>query len=287
MTKATKHFSNRIAIVFDFDDTLVPDSFDSLLESCDINAHQFRQQRIQPLINQEWDKILARFYALIDESIKQNNQITQEYLCCFGKSLTPFEGVSQMFKTLREKARVINPKIEIEYYLITCGMAEVARHNPIASNFRAIWGCEFDYNKDGGIHFMKKLVTHTEKTRYLFQIAKGIDQVEDDEKMFLFRDIPQEEMHIPLSQMIYVGDGASDIPCFSVLNEEGGIAIGVYKDSSTPEEWSKQVNIFRNQRVANIASANYSENSELMQSLKLAVEGICKKISLYQLSVGE
>ncbi len=67
---------------------------------------------------------------------------------------------------------------------------------------------------------MKKIVSHTEKTRYLFQIAKGIDRLEKDGKMFLFRDIPREEMHIPLTQMIYVGDGTSDIPCFSVLNQE-------------------------------------------------------------------
>lgn len=286
MAKATKHFSNRIAIVFDFDDTLVPDSFDSLLESCDIDANQFRQQRMQPLIKEGWDEILARFYALIDESIREGNKIDKEYLSSFGKSLPPFKGVQQMFEKLREAARVINPKIEVEYYLISCGMVEVARNNPIASNFKAMWGCEFHYNKDGGIEFMKKLVTHTEKTRYLFQIAKGIDSLEKDGKMFIFRDIPREEMHIPLNQMIYVGDGSSDIPCFSVLNEEGGVAIGVYKNS-TPEEWSKETSISRSQRVANLAAADYSENSELMQSLKLAVEGICKKISLHQLSAGE
>lgn len=286
MTKATKHFSNRIAIVFDFDDTLVPDSFDSLLESCDIDANQFRQEKMQPLINDGWDEILARFYALIEESARQGNKIDKKYLLSFGKSLTPFSGALEMFDTLREAARVINPKIEIEYYLISSGMVEVARNNPVASNFKAMWGCEFYYNKDGGIKFMKKIVSHTEKTRYLFQIAKGIDRLEKDGKMFLFRDMPREEMHIPLTQMIYVGDGTSDIPCFSVLNEEGGIAIAVYKNS-TSEEWSQENSISRSQRVANLAVADYSQDSELMQSLKLAVEGICKKISLLQLSVGE
>jgi phosphoglycolate phosphatase-like HAD superfamily hydrolase len=286
MTKATKQFSKRIAIVFDFDDTLVPDSFDSLLESCDIDANKFRQERMQPLINHGWDEILARFYALIEESSRQGNKIDKEYLAAFGKSLTPFDGALEMFETLQEAARVINPKIEIEYYLISSGMVEVARNNPVASKFKAMWGCEFHYNKDGGIEFMKKIVSHTEKTRYLFQIAKGIDNLEKDGKMFLFRDMPREEMHIPLTQMIYVGDGTSDIPCFSVLNEEGGIAIAVYKNS-TSEEWSQETSISRSQRVANLAAADYSENSELMQSLKLAVEGISKKISLLQLSVGE
>jgi phosphoglycolate phosphatase-like HAD superfamily hydrolase len=76
MTIATKLFSNRIAVVFDFDDTLVPDTVDSLLESLDIDALKFRQQRIQPLIDRGWDKILARFYALIEES-KQRVKVTE------------------------------------------------------------------------------------------------------------------------------------------------------------------------------------------------------------------
>lgn len=43
----------------------------------------------------------------------------------------------------------------------------------------------------------------------------------------------------------------------------------------------------RGQRIANLAPAEYSEDSELMQSLTLAVESMCKQIALHQLSVGE
>lgn len=97
-----------------------------------------------------------------------------------------------------------------------------------------MWGCEFYYGKDGGIEFLKKLVTHTEKTRYLFQLAKGIDNAakdDDNGKTFVYRDASAKELHLPLTQVIYVGDGSSDIPCFSLLNEEQGIAIGVVGSS--------------------------------------------------------
>jgi len=154
-----------------------------------------------------------------------------------------------------------------------------------------MWGCEFYYGKDGGIEFLKKLVTHTEKTRYLFQLAKGIDNApknnDDDEgKNFVYRDASAKKLHVPLTQVIYVGDGSSDIPCFSLLNEQQGIAIGVYKDS-TAQDWSREVEISQSQRVRNLASAEYSEDSELMRSLTLAVESLAKKISLLQLSVDE
>lgn len=286
MTLATKPFSNRIAVVFDFDDTLVPDTVDSLLASYGIDALQFRRQQIQPLIDSGWDKILARFYALIAESQRRDDKITREYIAKFGQELACFDGVPEMFEHLQQRARELNPKVEVEFYLITCGMVEIARHHCIAPHFKAMWGCEFHYGKDGEIQFLKKIVTHTEKTRYLFQLAKGIDQQKDDGQMFVYRDVPQEELHVPLTQVIYVGDGASDIPCFSLLNEEQGTAIGVYKDH-TPQEWGQELSMTQSQRVVNLAPADYSQDSELMQSLTLAVESICKQISLRQLSVGE
>ncbi len=86
--------------------------------------------------------------------------------------------------------------------------------------------------------------------------------------------------------MIYVGDGTSDIPCFSVLNEEQGVAIGVNKMRSAAD-WAQESSITQGQRVVNLAPADYREDSELMQSLVLALEGIGKQISLRQLSVGE
>jgi haloacid dehalogenase-like hydrolase len=286
MTVSTKPLSNRIAIVFDFDDTLVPDTVDALLESLGIDALEFRQEKIRPLIDKGWDKILARFYALIEESKRQGNKITQEYIASFGQELAPFDGVNKMFDHLQQSAYELNPKVEVEFYLITCGMVEIARHNCIAPNFKAMWGCEFSYGDRNGIEFLKKIVTHTEKTRYLFQIAKGFDDYQDDGKTFVYRDLPPEELHIPLAQVIYVGDGESDIPCFSLMNQEQGTAIALYKDS-TPEEWGRDLKMTQSQRVANLAPVDYSENSELMQSLTLAVEGLCKRIALQQLSVGE
>lgn len=286
MTVVTKPLSTRIAIVFDFDDTLVQDTVDALLLSLNIDAQKFRQERIRPLIDKGWDKILARFYALIEESKRQNNKITQEYIAKFGQELTPFDGVTQMFDHLRQRAHELNPKVEVEFYLITSGMVEIARHNCIAPNFKAMWGCEFYYGEHGGIEFVKKIVTHTEKTRHLYEVAKGLDDSNQDGKAFAYQDYPKEKLHVPLTQVIYVGDGESDIPCFSLMNQEQGTAIALYKDI-TPEEWGRDLSITQSQRVANLAPVDYNKDSELMQSLTLAVESLCKQISLQQLSVSE
>jgi phosphoglycolate phosphatase-like HAD superfamily hydrolase len=286
MTVVTKPLSNRIAVVFDFDDTLVQDTVDALLSSLGIDAQKFRQERIRPLIDKGWDKILARFYALIEESKRQNNKITQEYIAKFGQNLAPFDGVTEMFNHLRQRTHELNPKVEVEFYLITSGMVEIARHNCIASNFKAMWGCEFYYGEHGGIEFVKKIVTHTEKTRHLYELAKGLDDSNQDGTAFAYRDFPKEKLHVPLTQVIYVGDGESDIPCFSLMNQEQGTAIALYKDI-TPEEWGRDLSITQSQRVANLAPVDYNKDSELMQSLTLVVESLCKQISLQQLSAGE
>ena len=290
MTKATKPLSNRIAVVFDFDDTLVPDTFDTLLERCGFDAAAFRSERVKPLLEDGWDTIPARFYCLIEESRQREpkDKITKERLAQIGRELNPFDGVPEMFERLRQHACTIVPEVEVEFYLITGGIAEFARNSSIAHYFKAIWGCDFHYAEDGEIKFLKKFLTHTEKTRYLFHISKGIDQQDEEDLLFVYRNVSAEDLHVPLNQTIYIGDGASDIPCFSILNEHQGTAIGVYKDKDgSAQEWEYQAQVNANQRVVNLAPVDYSENSELMRSLILAIERICKQIALLRLSVGE
>ena len=284
---STKSVCNRIAIVFDFDDTLAPDTFDELIESLGLNVDQFRQQQYEPLKAAGWDRVAARFYCLIQESKRRKDiedKITKDSLMQFGQQLQPFAGVPEMFDRLHQHVHHLNSEINLEFYAITGGFAEVVRNTSISPYFEQIWGCEFHYSEIGEIEFLKRSISHTEKTRYLMQIASGQEQVESDGRSFAYRDVSKSELYVPLSQIIYVGDGVSDVPCFSILNDEGGIAIGVYKDA---QEWNRQIQISKSQRVANLALADYREDSELMRSLTLAVESLCKQIALRQLSVGE
>lgn len=292
MAEATHPLSQKIAIAFDFDDTLVPDSFDALLEYIGIDAARFRQEKYQPLREQGWDGIPARFYSLVRESRSRqpDEKITQELIAEFGQQLQPFEGVPEMFGRLRQRAEAIVPEIELEFYLITSGFAEVARYSCIAENFTAIWGCEFHYSESGEVEFLKRSVSHPEKTRFLYYLSKGINdqagEPAENDFLFVYEDIPPEQLAIPLTQVIYVGDGTSDIPCFAMLNQEGGTSIGVYP-SGTAQDWADNYDISRGERVANLAPATYAADSELMRSLTYAVESLCKKIQLRQFSLHE
>ena len=288
MITSTKPFANRLAVVFDFDETLAPDTFALLVKDMGLDADRFKQERVQPLVDDGWDKYIARAYCLVEESKTRagEDKITQARLAKVGRELQPYPGVPEMFDRLRQCAQNVVHDVEIEFYLISGGFIEMARNTSIAKNFKAMWGCQFHYGDNGEIKFIKQQMTNTEKTSYLYYLSKGMDGEKEKDLMYAFDNVAAEKLRIPLTQIIYVGDGASDAPCFAVVNQGGGIGIGLYKGSDR-DSWVQQDKIDVNQRVANIAPPDYSENSELMESLTLAVEGICKQIALRRLSIGE
>lgn len=243
---------------------------------------------MQPLIDAGWDKVAARCYCLVQESQArpEGSRITHDTLAQFGQTIQPFPGVEAMFGRLRERVHQLNKDIELEFYVITGGFGDIVRHTTIAPYFKKIWGCEFAYNEQGEICFLRRSISHTEKTRYLMQISSGQESVDGDGRAFAYRDIPEAQLYVPLSQVVYVGDGASDVPCFSLINDERGLAIGVFK-GDTADEWGEDVQVSESQRVVNLAAADYQDDSEMMRSLTLAIESLCKQIELRQLSVGE
>ena len=290
MNYATKPLSNRVAVVFDFDETLIPDdSFKALLRDCQLDVATFERERVDPLIDRGWHKYLARTYCLAQESRHREgkDKITRERLVNLGQKLHLIEGVSTMFESLRQRAIKIVPEVEVEFYLISGGFVDIARNTSIAQHFTKIWGCELAYDDRGEIQFLKQLMSHTEKTHYLYYLSLGIDREDEQDLMYNYRDVPVEKLHVPLNQVIYAGDGTSDIPCFTVINQYGGIALGIFRDNSTPEKWEHREKLTSSQQITNLVPANYDRDSELMRSLILSIECISKQIALLQLSIGE
>ncbi len=287
MNKATKSISNYIAIVFDFDETLIPnDSFNVLLQDCQIDIDSFSNKRVKPLVTDGWDKYLARAYCLVQESQqRQKNKITKNKLIEVGKKLKLHDGVTAIFARLQQRAK--ENEVELEFYLISGGLIDLASSTSIAKYFKKMWGCELHYNDRGEIDFLKKQMTHTEKTRYLYYLSKGIDKENERDLIYNYQDFPNDKIRIPLSQVVYVGDGTSDIPCFTVINQYGGIAIGVYPQNRNAHEWKHRENISSSQKLSNLVAANYQQDSEMMRSLLLAIDCISARIALRKLSVRE
>lgn len=288
MTIATRTVTNRIAVVFDFDETLTPkDSFAALLEDLSLDPNEFENSRMQPLLEAGWEKYLARAYCLVNESQRRSDKVTKDRLAKVGKEIALYPGTESLFDWLKTAISEISNDIELEFYLISGGFVDIPRNTSIAKDFKRMWGCEFHYGSAGEIEFMKKQMTHVEKTRYLFAISQGLDKHNEKDLVYNYESIPPEDLYVPLDQVIYIGDGASDVPCFSVIKEYGGIAIGIFLENRTAGEWEHLESVSRSQRLSNLVPASFDKESELVRSLTIGVEYLAKKIMLGQMSKGE
>lgn len=269
---------NKIAIIFDFDETLAEDSTTSFLESIGINTDDFWKNDVQELLNTEWDPIPAYLYKMVEYSQK-DNKITIDSFRKHGKKIKFFKGVPRLFTNLKKHVQN-KSDIELEFYIISSGIGEILRSTTIAKYFTEIWACDFFYNENGEIVFPKKIVSFTDKTRYLFHISKGLIGKDSKNRPFeVNRKFDQSKYRIPFKQMIFVGDGYTDIPCFSLVKKMEGISIAVY-DKKNINKWGTAWDFVEQDRVINLVPADYSKDSALVNSLKMAIDSIIKKKEL-------
>jgi len=171
-----------------------------------------------------------------------------------------------------------NPSIE--FYVISGGLEEIILGSTIASNFRAVRGCRFS-EVGGVVAAPKNIVTFTEKTRYIFEINKGQLMPERSSNPYAVNNnVIQENRRIPFYNMIYVGDGLTDVPCFSLLQSAGGKAFGVFdpkKKGSPKKAWEQLV---APKRVSTLNSPNYEADADLGALLRIAVENLCIDLDL-------
>ena len=285
MTRATQPYRNRIALIFDFDSTLGPSTYHKVLSNHGYNPGAFIDERVKPLIDDEWDEILARYHALIQASRNGENPITKTSIETIGKNLDLYPDVEHMFEQVRTwvNDNDYDTDITVEFYMLTAGMIEVPAASTIADKFKQIWAGECHFNDDGEIDFVKRIITHPEKNRYLIQLAKGLHLEGLIQPQNIHENMPLSDYYIPFDQMIYVGDGASDMSVFYLMEDKGGIAIGVVPGDSV-QDWEGYDDMTERRRVQNLAVADYSEESELMTTIRHAVRSIVEKIALRKMS---
>ena len=280
--------SDVIALVFDFDDTLAPDSTTGFLESLGVDTAAFWKDEVDPLLSQgDWDPVPAYLYKMIELSRQgRHGLITRDRLQAWGRRLPLHPGVTTLFERLRQAVRAAQPHIQLEFYLISSGIGDIVRATPIAGEFTDIWASEFIYDEQGGIAFPRRIVSFTDKTRYLFHIQKGLVGPEFRSRPFeVNRKVPQDRLRVPLDQMIFVGDGYTDIPCFSLVRAAGGYAFGVW-DPSHRDKRSRAWGFVEQGRVSNLNFARYGEDAELYHLLEAALVGLAGSISLKSRAYG-
>jgi hypothetical protein len=80
--------------------------------------------------------------------------------------------------------------------------------------------------------------------------------------------------------MVYIGDGPTDVPCFTVMKKNGGQAIAVYNpDDPRRAGFRKCYQLSTHaDRVKHIAPSDYRPNTHLRMLLEQMVEEIADRI---------
>lgn len=267
-----------IALIFDFDETLVEESTSALIESLGVDVNWFWATNVQELLNNDWDPVPAYMYKLIELSLsKEKALITKQSLKEHGKNLKFKPGVSTLFKNLKEFVSKSDKPINLEFYIISSGIGEVIKSSSIAKHFTDIWASDFEYNSENEILFPKKVLSFTDKTRYIFQISKGqVGDMYRNKPYIVNEKVEPKDFRTKIENMIYIGDGMTDIPCFSLLKKYNGATIAVY-DAQNMKAYGKAWKFVKDERVNNLNSANYNIGSDLYNSIIMALNEIIKR----------
>lgn len=276
-----------IALIFDFDDTLLPDSTTALLDSYGIDTKNFWGHSVKELIRSGYEPALAYLNRILENvgPTKPLGLLRNEDLRQFGQSLGTkfYPGLNGMLKELKEAVKSVSNQIDIEFYILSGGLQDLIEGNSfVAKNFNAVYACQFGEDPESGsIRQIKRCVTFTEKTRYLFEINKGIRPENVLENQYIVnKDVPQKNRRIPFRNMIYVGDGLTDIPCFSLIKKMGGIAFGVFNPLEEKSAKRALLEFLHTDRVISMHAPKYRKTDELGSLLRAAVSNVANRIEL-------
>lgn len=276
-----------IALIFDFDDTLMPDSTTELIKHYGVDPDEFWGSTVKDLLLKGYEPALAYLNKLLDyaEEGMPLASITNAGLRQFGKTLAPnfYSGLNTMLKELKDVAQNVSTDINLEFYIVSGGLQDLIEDIPLVKKyFSAVYGCQFgEHPRTGVIHQVKKCVTFTEKTRYLFEINKGISPRQVEENRYAVnKDVPVSRRRVPFKNMIYVGDGLTDIPCFSLVKRMNGMAFGVFNPAEAKSAKRALLEFLSTDRVISMHAPRYRRTDELGALLRAAVATVAQRVHL-------
>lgn len=283
--------ANIIAVVWDFDKTLVDGYMqDPIFEHYKQDANKFwTEVNALPSKYESQGIKVNKDTIYLNQFIKYTKEekfkgLNNNKLREFGGNLKFYNGIPEIFKKTKEKIEK-NTKyklygIEVEHYIVSKGMKQIIEGSNIRNYIKQVWACELiediDPNKpeEKIISEIGYTIDNTSKTRALFEINKGVGIWEDiDVNM----KIEKEFRRVQFENMIYIADGPSDIPAFSVIKKNGGSTFAIYPKGKEKE--FKQVEQMRKDgRIDMFAEADYSEGTTAYMWIMNKIEEYADRI---------
>lgn len=247
-----------VALIYDFDGTLSPGNMQEFgfIQAIGKTPEEFWRASDGIATGQDASNILAYMKLMFDEAKAKGISLRRSDFKRFGKDIKLFEGLHDWFTHVNEYGK--SKGVVVEHYINSSGLKEIIEGCPIAKEFKHIFASSFIYDDKGEAEWPGIAVDYTAKTQFIFKINKGIFSARDANQVN--ESIAEDKKRIPFTQMIYVGDGETDVPCMKIVSMFGGHSIAVYN----PENANKKAvaeKLLRQKRVSFITPANYSHNS--------------------------
>jgi len=270
-----------IALIIDCDGTIAEDTTTKLVSYIGINPTYF-WRRVRFMERQGWEPTLAYMKLLVDWQSRQGiKRITKKILQNVGQKINFSRGIPGYFKDIKNHVdqKYGRDGISLNIFVVSSGFEELIRASKITRYVDDIFGCRFEYDDKGVIIYPKAAVSFTEKTKFIYAINKGYSaEVLAGDPYCVNDQIPAHERPIPLENMIYIGDGPTDVPCMSLLKAEGCIIFAVYTEPrqgipKTTYELARQGRFTRGPY-----KRDYREGSDLRRVLESDIDGYAQRL---------
>ncbi len=261
-----------MAICYDFDGTLAPGNMQEydFIPAVGVSPKEFWAAAYALAERSDADTILAYMRLMLSKAEEAGVRVTRDSFRAFGSTITFFPGVEAWFG--RINAYALERGVRVEHYVISSGLREMIEGAAIAGEFRRVYASGFMYDERDVAVWPALAVNYTTKTQFLFRINKGSLEVYDNTMINKF--VPKGERPLPFTNMVYIGDGETDIPCFRLVKQEGGYAIAVYPPAEGVPTAGRSATerLLDEGRASLIAPADYTEGSRIDLSVKAIVD---------------
>lgn len=264
-----------IALVYDFDGTLSPKPMQeyTVLPKINEDPKAFWQEANRLARKHDADVLITYMHLMYRKAKDQGVRIDRNDLVKLGRKVELFAGVETWFDQIEDYIRLrAETSIEVRHYLISSGLAEIIEGTSIYPRFHSVFASEYLFDAYD-LPYPKRVISDTGKTQYLFRINKGLE----DLKLSINSHMPESERPIPFSNMIYFGDGETDVPSMAVTRKNGGHAVAVHYPGRSR---ARCVELFKAGRCDFFAPADYRRGSDLFRRTCLLLDRILADVRL-------
>ena len=218
------------SLIYDFDKTLSPNNMQEygFMRGLNIEPAAFWGACRDLAVRNRMDGVLAYMYMMMEKA-RGVMELSREVFRDLGRDIEYFPGVEDWFDRVNAYGETLG--LTVEHYIISSGLTEIIQGTSIADKFRAIFAASYCYDAEGRPLWPSNAVNYTSKTQFLFRINKGILDITNDYDLNAYT--PEDRRPIPFRNMIYLGDGLTDVPSMKMTRSKGGFSIAVYTSDDT------------------------------------------------------